>query len=170
MNQGIKASFDLPLLWIEQSILSVIPQQEKGNPLEELQLHYQFLFLGVSQNSFYKNMFVFEDQYSLRFKLATTLIFWTAKHKIQEVLRSTWRNKYMSANKIINLNRSAVIQIMSTSTAINFVGISFAGEWIRVEPFAHTQHSMWTGLCAGAWNLAQYIFSKTCIDDYGMHL
>ena len=73
MNQGVKASFDLPLAWTEQSVVSVIPQQEKGNPLEELQLHYQFLFVGVSQNSRYKNMFVFGDQYSLMFKLATTL-------------------------------------------------------------------------------------------------
>jgi len=51
----------------------VIPQQEKGNPSEELQLHYQFLFQGVSQNSLSKNMFVFGDQYSLMFKLAVIL-------------------------------------------------------------------------------------------------
>lgn len=34
----------------------------------------------------------------------------------------------MSVNKIISLNHSAVTQITSTSTAINFVGINFAGE------------------------------------------
>lgn len=122
MNQGIQVSFDLPLAWTEQSVVSVIPQQGKGRASVALSISVS----GCLQNSLHKNMFVFGRPRYTYVQISHNLkaIFWKAKQKVQDVLRITWWSKHMSANKIIDLNSSGVIQITCTSTAINCVAIN----------------------------------------------
>lgn len=130
MNQGIEISFDLPLAWTEQPVVSVIPQQEKRRASVALSISVS----GCLQNSLYKNMFVFGDQ--LWYSYVQTshnlkAIFWKVKHKVQDVLRMTWWRKHMPTNKIISMNCSGVMQITCTSTAISCVAINCAGRALQ---------------------------------------
>lgn len=77
------------------------------------------------------------------------LIFWKAKHKVQEVLWIKWENKITPANKIIC---STIIKLTSTSKAISFVCTSFAGGQRWVKPICST---LCEQDCSGTQHLAK---------------
>lgn len=119
MNQGIQVSFDLPLAWTEQAVVSVIPQQEEGKASVALSISAS----GCLQNSLYKNMFVFGHQDTVMFKPATTWKQFLGRQNIKYKTYLESHDEVSICQEIKSLNYSVVTQITCTSTALSCVAI-----------------------------------------------